>query len=84
MKYILLLLFFASCTKENCEPPQFEISGNVVRFQSSGNYTIEVHGLDNPYKGFIQVIGNAQRVEGANYKVRVKSNCSDWSNWKNK
>lgn len=84
MKYILILLLFASCAKEPCSPPEFEFRGNVVYFQTEGEYTIEVQGLDNPYHGFIKFTGKYQAIQGADFQIRVKNNCSEYSQWKRK
>lgn len=78
----LLMLMMISCKKPECAAPSITgLSGNVVYFQPAGSYTLEVVGIDGPYKGFLQVSGDSQRVEGARYKVRIKSQCSGWSEW---
>lgn len=83
MKYviaIILLSTFASCTKDKCQQPKIiDFSGNVLYFQPAGNYTIEVVG--KTFHGFIKASGTSQRIEGENLKVRIKSDCSDWTEW---
>jgi hypothetical protein len=85
MKYILIIILLASCSKEPCQTPQIEkIVGNVIHFPK-GEYTLEIRGLDNPYSGTIKVSGTSYYFEGASYQARIKSQCSEYSEWvKNK
>jgi hypothetical protein len=78
---IMLLLTF-SCTKDECAPPEITgIVGNVAHFKPAGQYLIEMEGLDNPYKGTIKVTGTSYKLEGERYRIRIRSACSEWSEW---
>lgn len=84
MRKLLLILAvaLASCEKPSCPTPQITgFTGDVLYWSPKENVTIEVVGIDGPYKGFIQASGGSQRVDGAKLKVRIKSGCSDWSEW---
>lgn len=78
----IIMVMAISCNKENCQPPEITgIIGNVAHYSPAGDYLIEQEGMDNPYKGIVKVSGTSYKLEGERYRIRIRSACSDWSEW---
>jgi hypothetical protein len=85
MKYLLIILLFIGCKKE--EIPCIGTgnititSRSIVGWENDVNVIIEIQGLDNPYHGFIEPLSTKEhRIEG-HANIRVRTACSEWSPW---
>jgi hypothetical protein len=83
-KLLFAIVLFASCSKDDpCTGPGniTVTSRSIIGWENNVNVIIEVKGLDNPYHGFIEPLSTKEhRIEG-HAMVRVRSKCSDYSNW---
>jgi hypothetical protein len=81
---LALIIFLSSCSKkDDCiGPGNITItSKSIISWSNNVPVIIEVKGLDNPYRFFIQPVSKKEhRVEGY-AEVRVRTQCSGWSEW---
>lgn len=80
----IIIIALASCSKkDDCiGPGQITItSKSIIGWQNNVRVIIEVKGLDNPYRAFIEPVSTKEhRVEGY-AEIRVRTECSGWSEW---